>query len=84
MRWARAITVGLPAVGAALLARGHFAEKSRLSGRRAELMRNTVDAEIMRLAGERGVPLAGRRTRCSLPIVALMLDRRAAEDLVRS
>lgn len=74
---ALAITVGLPAVGAALLARGHFAEKSRLSGRRAELMRNTVDAEIMRLAGERG----GRLTAVEVAVALAMTPDAAAEAL---
>ncbi len=50
---ALAITVGLPAAGAALLVRGHYADQSRISGRKAELRRNTVDAEILRLAAER-------------------------------
>lgn len=47
---ALALTVGLPAAGAVMLARGHYGEKARLSGRKAELRRNTVDAEILRLA----------------------------------
>ncbi|HET7232474.1 MAG TPA: hypothetical protein VFJ16_20870 [Longimicrobium sp.] len=47
------LTVGLPAAGAALLARGHYAEQSRLTGRKAELRRNTIDAEILRLATAR-------------------------------
>jgi hypothetical protein len=51
---ALALTVGLPAVGAGLLARSHYAERSRLVGRRAQLRRQTVDAEILRLAGEQG------------------------------
>lgn len=51
---ALALTVGLPAAGAALLARGHLRERDRLRGRKAELRRNTVDAEILRLAAARG------------------------------
>lgn len=74
---ALALTVGLPAAGAALLARGHFTEKSRLSGRRAELMRNTVDAEIMRLAGERG----GRLTAVEVAMALSMTPDAAAEAL---
>ncbi|HYH78895.1 MAG TPA: hypothetical protein VEX86_03840 [Longimicrobium sp.] len=50
---ALAFTVGLPAVGAALLVRGHFGEQARLTGRKAELRRNTIDAEILRLAARR-------------------------------
>jgi len=51
---ALALTVGLPAVGAALLVRSHHAERARLVGRRAQLRSQTMDAEILRLAGERG------------------------------
>ncbi|HYW11881.1 MAG TPA: hypothetical protein VE871_07990 [Longimicrobium sp.] len=48
------ITVVLPAAGAVLLARSHFTEKSRLSGRRATLARHATESEILRLAGARG------------------------------
>lgn len=48
------VTVVLPAAGAVLLARSHFAEKSRLSGRRAELRRHATEAELLRLAQGRG------------------------------
>lgn len=51
---ALALTVGLPAAGAALLLRSHAAERDRLHGRRALLRARTIDAEILRLAGERG------------------------------
>lgn len=51
---ALAITVVLPAAGAALLARSHFAEKSRLTGRRAELRRQATESELLRLAQGRG------------------------------
>jgi hypothetical protein len=49
-----AITVALPAAGAVLLARSHFADKSRLTGRRAELRRHATEAELLRLAQGRG------------------------------
>ena len=74
---ALAITVGLPAAGAVLLARGHYAEKSRLSGRKAELRRNTVDAEILRLAGEHG----GRLTAVEVATALSMTPEAAAEAL---
>lgn len=48
------LVVGLPAAGAALLVRSHFAERSRRTGRKAQLRQHTLDAEILRLAGERG------------------------------
>ena len=51
---ALAITVVLPAAGAVLLARSHFAERSRLTGRRAELRRHATEAELLRLAQGRG------------------------------
>lgn len=51
---ALALTVGLPAVGAGLLARSHHAGRARLAGRKAQLRRQTLDAEILRLAGEEG------------------------------
>jgi hypothetical protein len=48
------ITVALPAAGAILLARSHFAEKNRLSGRRAALGRQATESELLRLAQARG------------------------------
>ncbi|MFL5383291.1 MAG: hypothetical protein ACJ8GN_12300 [Longimicrobiaceae bacterium] len=74
---ALAITVGLPAAGAVLLARGHYAEKSRLSGRKAELRRNTIDAEILRLAGEHG----GCLTAVEVATALSMTPEAAAEAL---
>ena len=49
---ALALTVALPAVGAGLLVRGHLAERSRLTGRKAMLRQQTLEAEILRLAAE--------------------------------
>lgn len=51
---ALAITVALPAAGAVMLARSHFAERSRLSGRRAALARQATESELLRLAQSRG------------------------------
>jgi hypothetical protein len=51
---ALAITVILPAASAVLLARSHFADRSRLTGRRAELRRHATEAELLRLAKGRG------------------------------
>jgi len=48
------ITVLLPAAGAVLLLRSHVRERSRLSGRRAELARHAMESELLRLAGARG------------------------------
>ena len=76
---ALAITVGLPAVGAVLLVRGHYAEKSRLSGRKAELRRSTVDAEILRLAGQHG----GRLTAVEVA-AALSMTPEAAQEALES
>jgi hypothetical protein len=74
---ALALTVALPAAGAVLLARGHFAEKSRLTGRKAELRRSTVDAEILRLAGEHG----GQLTAVEVATALSMTPESAAEAL---
>jgi hypothetical protein len=51
---ALAITVVVPAAGALLLVRSHLAEKSRTSGRKAELRRHACESEILRLAQGRG------------------------------
>ena len=47
------LTIGLPLLGAGLLLRSHYAEQARLSGRKALLRQQTLDAEILRLATER-------------------------------
>lgn len=73
------LTVGLPAAGAVMLARGHYAEKSRLTGRKAELRRNTIDAEILRLAGEHG----GRLTAVEVATALSMTPESAAEALAQ-
>ena len=74
---ALALTVGLPAAGAALLARGHFAERSRLGGRKAQLRAQVVDAEILRLAGRH----AGRLTAVEVATALSMRPEDAAEAL---
>lgn len=63
---ALAITVLLPAAGALLLARSHFAEKSRLTGRRAELRRHATESELLRLAQGRGGKLMAVEAAMSL------------------
>lgn len=60
------VAVVLPAVGAILLARSHFAEKSRLTGRRAELRRHATEAELLRLAQGRGGKLMAVEAAMSL------------------
>lgn len=71
---ALAITVVLPAAGAVLLARSHFAEKRRLSGRRAALARHATESEILRLAQGRGGKLMA---------VEVAMAMHLAEDEVR-
>ena len=44
------ITVGLPLVGAGVLASGHFRGRGRIAHRREELRRQTIESEILRLA----------------------------------
>jgi hypothetical protein len=63
---ALAITVVLPAAGAVLLARSHFADKSRLTGRRAELRRQATESELLRLAQGRGGKLLAVEAAMSL------------------
>lgn len=60
------ITVVLPAAGAVLLTRAHFAEKSRLTGRRAELRRHATESELLRLAQGRGGKLMAVEAAMSL------------------
>jgi hypothetical protein len=71
------LTVGLPAAGAALLARGHYAERSRLSGRKAALRQHTIDAEILKLAARH----AGQLTAVEVASELSMTPESAAEAL---
>lgn len=68
------ITVILPAVGAVLLARSHFNEKSRLTGRRAALARHATESELLRLAQGRGGKLMA---------VEAAMAMHLSEDVVR-
>ena len=56
------LTVVLPAAGAVLLARSHFRDRSRLTGRRAALARHAAESEILRLAQGRGGKLMAVET----------------------
>jgi hypothetical protein len=60
------ITVVLPAASAVLLARSHFAERSRLSGRRAALARQATESELLRLARSRGGKLMAAEVAMSM------------------
>jgi len=48
------VTVGLPAVGSVALLAGRVRGRGRLARRREELRRQTVESEILRLAGQHG------------------------------
>jgi hypothetical protein len=48
------LTVGLPAAGAIALAAVHFGRRGQLGRRREQLRRQTLESEVVRLAGERG------------------------------
>ncbi len=48
------LTIGLPALGAGLLLRSHYAERSRIGNRKALLRQQTLETEVLRLAGEHG------------------------------
>lgn len=74
---ALALTVGLPAAGAGLLLRSHRAERARLGGRRAQLRQKTLDAEILRLAGEHG----GRLTAVEVATHLAITPEEAGEAL---
>jgi hypothetical protein len=67
---ALALTVALPALGAGLLVHSHYAERSRLSGRKALLRQQTLEAEILRLAAERGGKLTAVEVATELALTA--------------
>ena len=48
------ITVALPAAGSIFLAAGRLRGRGRLARRREELRRQTIESEILRLAGQHG------------------------------
>jgi hypothetical protein len=48
------ITVALPAVAGVALASGHFRARGRFARRREELRQQTIESEILRLAGQHG------------------------------
>jgi hypothetical protein len=48
------LTVALPAAAGLALVSGHFRGRGRLTRRREELRRQTIESEILRLAGQRG------------------------------
>jgi hypothetical protein len=48
------MTVALPAAGGIALVAGHFGGRTRLARRRDELRQQTIESEILRLAGQRG------------------------------
>jgi hypothetical protein len=74
---ALALTVLLPAVGAGLLVNSHRSEGARLRGRKALLRRQTIEAEILRLAGERG----GRLTAVEVAMQLTMTPEDARSTL---
>lgn len=74
---ALALTVGLPALGAGLLVRSHLGERARLSGRKALLRQQTLDAEILRLAAQEG----GRLTAVEVATRLALSPEAAAEAL---
>lgn len=73
------ITVVLPAAGAVLLLRGRAAERSRLTGRKEQLRLQTLESEILRLAGEH----AGKVTAVEVATAFAMTPDGAKEALDR-
>jgi hypothetical protein len=51
---ALAVAVGLPAAGGAALLASHFRASGRVADRKQDLRRQTIDAEVLRLAGQHG------------------------------
>lgn len=74
---ALALTVGLPAAGAGLLVRSHLRERDRLTGRKAELRQQTLEAEILRMAREHG----GRLTAVEVATELAMTPEAAKQAL---
>jgi hypothetical protein len=54
MATALLLTVGVPAVSSIFLFAGHFRRGKHAQSRKDQLRKQTLDAEILRLAGERG------------------------------
>lgn len=71
------LTVALPAVGAGLLVRGHMAERNRLTGRKAMLRQQTIEAEVLRLAAEH----RGRLTAVEVATLLAVTPESATETL---
>jgi hypothetical protein len=74
---ALALVVGLPAAGSALLIRSHFQDRNRLCSRKAQLRRQTIESEILRLAGLSG----GRLTAVEVATQLTMTPEGAKEAL---
>ncbi len=74
---ALALTIGLPALGGGLLLRSHYSERERLQGRKALLRQQTIEAEILRLAGEH----QGRLTAVEVATQLAMTPEGAKEAL---
>ncbi len=74
---ALALTIGLPALGAGLLVRSHYAERARLQGRKALLRQQTLEAEILRLARQH----KGRLTAVEVATHLAMTPEAAKEAL---
>ncbi|UCG87240.1 MAG: hypothetical protein JSW71_01455 [Gemmatimonadota bacterium] len=73
------VGVGIPGAAGGTLLLQHFGRKNRLRGSRAQLIRQTQEAELLRLAGERG----GRLTVVEV-VQELALTHGDAESLLRS
>jgi len=73
------VGVGIPGAAGGTLLLQHFGRKGRLAGSRERLIRQTQEAELLRLAGERG----GRLTVVEV-VRELALTHSDAESLLRS
>ena len=73
------VAVGIPGAAGVTLLVQHFGRGKRLAGRREQLIRQTQEAELLRLAGEHG----GRLTVVEV-VRDLAMTHAHAENLLRS
>ena len=71
------LTVGLPAVAGGVLVRDHFAARGRVGQRKEDLRRQTMESEILRLAGQKGGKLMLVEV-----VSALALPQASAKELL--
>ena len=71
------LTVGLPGVAGAMLLRSHFGARGRMEQRKDVLRQQTMESEILRLAGQKGGKLMLVEV-----VTALALPQASAKELL--